>query len=242
MSKDTLFQKKRERVTPFAFDAEVARVFDDMIRRSVPGYEDVIAREAQMAASHYIPGSRIYDLGCSTGNLEAALSSEPLLRNAAVIAVDNAPAMLKAFAVGITSMTGGPRIHPLCMDICDIRVENASVVVINFTLQFITPTARESLLTRIWDGLAPGGILLMAEKIIHPNESIARLHQCFYYRFKRENGYSELEISQKRDALEKVLIPDAVETHLARLSRIGFEAVDIWFKWFNFAAFIARKA
>lgn len=242
MSKDTLFQKERAIVDPFCFDAEVACVFDDMIRRSVPGYEDVIAREAQMAANHYIPGSLIYDLGCSTGNLEAALAIEPRLRNAGVIAADNAPAMLKAFAARNFPVAEGPRIHPLCMDISDISIKNASVVVINYTIQFIKPSVRESLLTRIWKGLVPGGILLMAEKITHQQESLARLQEHFYYRFKRENGYSELEISQKRDALENVLIPDTVETHLARLNRIGFDGVEIWFKWFNFIALFAMKS
>jgi tRNA (cmo5U34)-methyltransferase len=124
-NKDTLFQEKRAAVAPLTFDAEVASVFDDMISRSVPGYEEVIAREAQLAAAHYISGTRIYDLGCSTGNLESALGREPSLRHAAVIAVDNAPAMLQAFAGRGPVAAVGPHIHPLCMDIRDVSIKNA---------------------------------------------------------------------------------------------------------------------
>lgn len=240
MLKDTLYRDKRARVCPFTFDDSVAGVFDDMIRRSVPGYGEVVVREAQLAAQHFRPGSRIYDLGCSSGNLEAAMALEPALSGAPVIAVDNAPAML-AKLVAKTAAAPGPRIHPLCMDVCEVAIADASVVVINYTLQFIAPSAREALLTRVYEGLSPGGILLLAEKIVHPLETMSLLQQAFYYRFKRENDYSDMEISQKREALENVLVPDTLETHLARLNRIGFEHVDVWFKWFNFAAVAALK-
>jgi len=238
--KDILFKKRRARVTPFSFDTAVASVFDDMIRRSVPGYEEVIAREAQLAATNYIPGTKVYDLGCSNGNLEAAMAREPQLHDAVIVAVDNAPAMLQFFASRALN-TQAMRIYPLCMDICDVPIRNASVVVINFTLQFIRPPAREGLLAGIFDGMVPGGILLLAEKTDHTNPEMSRMQQDFYYRFKKENGYSELEISQKREALENVLVPETVETHLARLRRIGFGPADQWFQWFNFSAFIARK-
>jgi len=239
--KDTLFRTRRTVVTPFAFDAAVASVFDDMIRRSVPGYGEVIRREAQLAAAYYIPGTRIYDLGCSNGNLEKVLAREPSLESAVVIAVDSAPAMLQAFARREGS-GAGPRICPLCMDIGHTRVRKASVVVINYTLQFIAPAARQDLLEAVFDGLVAGGILLLAEKITHPHAGLSALQQRFHHRFKGENGYSQLEISQKRDALENVLIPDTLETHVARLHRVGFDGVDVWHKWFNFAAIIAVKS
>lgn len=238
--KDTLFKEKRATVTPFSFDAAVASVFDDMIRRSVPGYEEVIARESQLAAAHYIPGTHIYDLGCSNGNLEAAMAREPALRDAVIVSVDNAPAMLQSLVKRVLK-DPAMRIYPLCMDIGDVPIRNASVVVINYTLQFIPPSVREDLLADIFEGMVPGGILLMAEKTDHANPDMSRLQQDFYYRFKKENGYSELEISQKREALENVLLPETVAAHLERLRRIGFGPVDLWFQWFNFAAFIARK-
>jgi tRNA (cmo5U34)-methyltransferase len=154
--------------------------------------------------------------------------------------VDNAPAMLQALVKRITKEPA-MRICPLCMDIGDVPIRNASVVVINYTLQFFPLSIRDGLLAGIFEGMVPGGILLMAEKTDHAHPDMSRLQQDFYYRFKKENGYSELEISQKREALETVLVPETVAAHLARLRRIGFHPADLWFQWFNFAAFIARK-
>jgi tRNA (cmo5U34)-methyltransferase len=239
--KDKLYRKKRSAVVPFAFDDAVASVFDDMIHRSVPGYAEVIKQQARLAAGNYIPGTRIYDLGCSSGNLALAMAAEPALKNAIVCAVDNSLPMLKVFVERTVPGRRTLHLHPLCMDICDVPVKNASVVVVNYTLQFIAPQARDALLAGIYRGVVPGGILLVAEKTVHSDPDMARLEQDFYFRFKKENGYSQLEISQKRDALENVLIPDSRETHLSRLTDVGFESVAVWFQWFNFSAFLARK-
>jgi tRNA (cmo5U34)-methyltransferase len=122
-----------------------------------------------------------------------------------------------------------------------IRISNASVVVINLTLQFLDPARRDDLIFRIFDGMLPGGVLLLMEKTVHPEAVFQELQLDFYRQFKRENGYSDLEISQKRDALEKVLIPDTLDTHFKRLHRAGFTQVDVWLKWFNFSALMAVK-
>jgi tRNA (cmo5U34)-methyltransferase len=120
-------------------------------------------------------------------------------------------------------------------------MQPAGAVVVNFTLQFIAPTDRDALLQRIYHTLLPGGMLLFSEKILHPNQKMSDLQVDFYHRFKRENGYSELEISQKREALENVLVPESIETHHARLRRCGFSGVDIWLKWFNFSSWVCLK-
>jgi tRNA (cmo5U34)-methyltransferase len=122
-----------------------------------------------------------------------------------------------------------------------IDIQQASVVVINFTLQFVPPADRQPLLQAVFDGLLPGGILLLSEKVIHSAASLNDLQQSFYYRFKAENGYSELEISRKRNALENVLIPESIEQHIERLQQTGFSTIDTWLKWFNFASLICRK-
>ena len=150
--------------------------------------------------------------------------------------------MIRRCRARLATVPRPERISLVCGDILSIRIQNASVVALNYTLQFLPLDDRAALLRRIAAGLVPGGILLFCEKVIHGEPFLAELQQRFYHAYKREMGYSDLEISQKREALEKVLVPETVETHLRRLRETGFAAVDIWHKWFNFAAFIAVKA
>ncbi len=241
MAKDSLYQKPRSPVPPFEFNEQVTRVFDDMLHRSIPFYAEIIARQAQLIQRFYQPGTRIYDLGCSNGNLGLRLSREMGARPFQMVAVDNAAPMLQAYKERLGNPVRGQQITLQCRDICQTEIENASVVVMNFTLQFIPPMQRNAVMDRIHKGLRPGGVLLFCEKITHRDSFMADLQQTFYYAFKRENGYSELEISQKREALERILIPEVLEAHLERLRRSGFESVDVWHKWFNFAALMAVK-
>jgi len=241
MAKDSLYRHPKSPLPPFEFDEQVARVFDDMIHRSIPYYAEIINRQVQLIQYLYQPGTVIYDLGCSNGNLAIRLSREMISRPFRMVAVDNSAPMLKAFQERLTQIPMGRRITLQCEDICRTQIANASVVVLNFTLQFIPPGQRDGMMARIHEGLKPGGGLLFCEKITHADSAMADLQQTFYHAFKREQGYSDLEISQKREALEKVLIPEPLESHLQRLKRAGFEAVDVWQKWFNFAALIAIK-
>ena len=239
MPKDRIYQKPRSPVPPFAFDDQVAGVFDDMLQRSIPLYREIIKYQVQLIRRFYRPGTRIYDLGCSNGNLGLAFCRRTTGQPFEMVAVDNSASMLRAYARRLAPMarTGGIRL--LCRDICDIPIENASVVVLNFTLQFLPPDERDAMIERIIQGLVPGGILLLSEKITHSHHAMAELEQAFYHDFKKEHGYSDLEISQKREALEKVLVPDSLGRHLRRLDSVGFESIEVWLKWFNFAALVA---
>jgi tRNA (cmo5U34)-methyltransferase len=241
MTKDDLYQQPRSPVPPFEFDDQVARVFDDMIIRSIPLYEEIIHRQVQLIGRYYHQGTTIYDLGCSNGNLGLALCRRMGERPFTMKAVDNSAPMLNVFRERLQSTDCGKRITLLCQNICETLIDNASVVVLNFTLQFLPEKDRNDLITHIYKGLNPGGVLLFSEKITHTDPELARLQQDFYYAFKRENGYTELEISQKREALEKILIPETLDQHMDRLQAAGFATVDIWQKWFNFASLIAIK-
>jgi tRNA (cmo5U34)-methyltransferase len=183
----------------------------------------------------------IFDLGCSNGNLGIQLGRCMGAQPYAMMAVDNSAPMLAAFRERLAGTFLEQRITLQCEDIRRTSIGHASVVVLNFTLQFLPPEDRDSLITRIYQGLTPGGILLFCEKITHADAGVAELQRDFHYVFKRENGYSDLEISRKREALEKVLIPETLESHLRRLARAGFAAMDVWLKWFNFAALMAIK-
>jgi tRNA (cmo5U34)-methyltransferase len=129
----------------------------------------------------------------------------------------------------------------VCADIRDVKVEQASLVVLNFTLQFIPPEQRQVLLDHIYQGLLPGGAVVLSEKLAFEDEREDVFHVNMHLAFKRANGYSDLEISQKRSALEQVLVPDSFEIHQQRLERAGFDRIHRWFQCFNFASLIAVK-
>ncbi|MFA5904639.1 MAG: carboxy-S-adenosyl-L-methionine synthase CmoA [Desulfobacula sp.] len=242
MEKDKLFAGKKEKIEPFKFNRKVADVFDDMLNRSVPLYGESIKRQAQIAFDYYQDKSRIYDLGCSNGNLGFFIRKQMKGRTFTLIGVDSAIPMIEKYAKRLKSEDDQGSVHLVCSYLEDIRIKNASVVLINLTLQFIAPQKRDAVLAAVFNGLNPGGILLLTEKTIHTEKKLNDLEIQFYKTFKLENGYSELEISQKREALEKVLLPDTIEIHEKRLKQAGFKTIDIWLKWFNFASFIAIKS
>lgn len=241
MTKDDLYQQPRSPVPPFEFDDQVARVFDDMISRSIPLYREIIDRQVQLISRYYQQGTTIYDLGCSNGNLGLTVCRRMGEQPFTMKAVDNSAPMLSVYRERLEATDCDGRITLLCQNICETFIENASVVVLNFTLQFLPEKDRNAMIANIYKGLNPGGVLLFSEKITHADPELAKLQQDFYYAFKRENGYSELEISQKREALEKILIPETLDQHMDRLRDAGFAAVDVWQKWFNFASLIAIK-
>lgn len=238
--KDNIFLGNGE-VTPFEFNETVASVFDDMISRSVPLYREIILQQARLAAKFYQPGTEIYDLGCSTGNFASSLISEMKGREFSITAIDNSAPMIELFKKRISAFGGAGKVTPLLSDIMNINFRSSSVFVANLTVQFIEPDRRDELNRRIYDALLPGGILLLTEKTVNPDTDLAALQQEFYYRLKEENGYSQIEITRKREALENVLIPETVETHIQRLNSAGFSAIEIWLKWFHFTSFVCRK-
>ncbi len=240
--KDTLFNHA-EAVGAFQFDRSVAAVFPDMISRSVPGYHTILTGIGELTARYAQPNTRLYDLGCSLG--AAALTMRRALApdcGCEIIAVDNSPAMLERAQEYIDAWRSPIPIQLRCEDVLETTIEQASVVVMNFTLQFIDPARREAVLKNIFKGLRPGGLLILSEKIHfedpHQQAAIEHLH----LQFKRANGYSELEISQKRAALENVLITDTLKTHLNRLKSVGFTSVGPWFQAYNFVSLTAFKA
>ncbi len=240
MAKDDIYNGPQG-PTPFEFNEQVAVVFDDMIARSVPGYRELIDRLAQLAAYFYRSGSRIYDLGCSNGNFGVRFGAEMDGEEFHLLAVDSSQPMLDLYRRRLAEGPWQGAIELICGDICEQQMVDASVVVITLTLQFLPLAARDALIERIYRALRPGGVLLLTEKVVHSDPALDALQQKFYYRYKGERGYSELEISQKREALEDVLIPETIEAHQRRLQQAGFHQLDLWFKWFNFASFLACK-
>ena len=230
----------------FAFDDQVASVFEDMINRSVPGYSTIISMIGVLAERYCGAGSTIYDLGASLGGASFAVAQQLPHDDYRIIAIDNSEAMTSRLSAKLAALgeLGGKetsRIECRHEDLRDSKIEDASMVILNFTLQFIEPAAREALMRKIYDGMRPGGLLIISEKIQFPDPALNELFIDLYHRFKETQGYSKLEISQKRAALENVLIPETLAAHRERLNGAGFHSVDTWFQCFNFASMVAFK-
>nr|WP_232848710.1 carboxy-S-adenosyl-L-methionine synthase CmoA [Bowmanella yangjiangensis] len=239
--KDAIYSSPLGRVSDFRFDENVAEVFPDMIQRSVPGYSTIVDAIGQMAGRYVQSGSRLYDLGCSLGAVSLAASRYIQAPDCRIIGVDNSQAMVERCQRHIQAFKSEVPIEVLCDDLQNVAIHNASMVVMNFTLQFIEPDQRQAIIQGIYDGLNPGGILVLSEKIRHPSEQGNELLIELHHEFKRRNGYSELEISQKRTALENVMKTDSFEAHAKRLQQAGFSDVILWFKCFNFSSIVAIK-
>ncbi|AQT69732.1 tRNA (cmo5U34)-methyltransferase [Anaerohalosphaera lusitana] len=238
---DNVFAHYQERVSGFVFDDKVASVFDDMIRRSVPGYATVLGMVHVFAEHFAQPNSNCYDLGCSLGGGTIAMLRGIKQSGCKVIAIDNSPAMLARCEQILQNEKSKTDVQLVEADVADMTFENASVVVCNYTLQFLDTTGREELIERIYEGMLPGGVLILSEKIKFENTQEQEFFTDIYHDFKRLQGYSDLEISQKRKALENVLVPDSTETHLQRLKNAGFSRIHQWFQCVNFVSFAAFK-
>ena len=239
---DNIFSQPLDKVDSFSFDQQVVQVFPDMIKRSVPGYENIINSIAMITQRCAVDNSNLYDLGCSLG--AATLSMRRGLAEKTgcnIISVDNSSAMVESCQQHIKAYKSDIPVTVLQDDICNIKIKNASVVVLNFTLQFLTPEKRLSLLTNIYQGLLPGGVLVLSEKFIFNDEKSNQLLVDLHLDFKRSHGYSELEISQKRSSLDNVLISDTVEQHYERLQQAGFQHNNLWYQYFNFGSILSIK-
>lgn len=242
MARDQVYALPQTQLVDFAFTPAVADVFPDMIRRSVPGYEQIISLLGVIAQQYAQPNSHIYDLGCSLGAATLSMASQIRQTDVHYVCVDNSPAMTSRCQQILQRHLPVQGFSLVCDDIQQMTIENASVVVLNFTLQFLKPDERLALLQKIWQGLKPKGVLILSEKIKFADTEVQTLLTDLHLAFKRANGYSELEISQKRSAIENVLIADTPQQHQARLQAAGFTQVMQWFQGFNFISMLAVKA
>jgi len=240
MGRDNIYSQDHEALEAFAFDDAVARVFPDMIKRSVPGYTMIIPMIGVITDQYAQANTHLYDLGCSLGASLLAMRHGVNVDGCKIIGIDNAEAMLKRCQsyVDIDDATVPVELHK--GDVTEFEYNNASVVTLNFTLQFIPLEKRQALIQKLYDGLQTGGALILSEKICF-DEPEQTLQQELHWDFKRANGYSDLEVSQKRSALENVLVPESAQAHIERLKSVGFSQACTWYQCFNFTSFIAVK-
>lgn len=241
-SKDTLYSSPIDTVGSFTFDHAVASVFPDMLQRSIPGYQSIISAIGLLAERYAQDDSICYDLGCSLGAATFSMRHQISAKRCKIVAVDQSDAMIQKFKSFLQKDRDNTiDVDVLCADIRDIKIEKASVVVLNFTLLFIPIEDRLKFLEKIYQGLLPGGILILSEKLTFDDPRQHDLHIDLHHSFKKSQGYSDLEVSQKRSALENVLLPETLPTHQQRLKCAGFSSCEVWFQYFNFASMIAIK-
>ena len=238
--KDNIFAKPVSPL-PFRFDESVAEVFPDMISRSVPGYQSIIRNFPKLASRFVTDNTNCYDLGCSLGAVSLAMSSGINANDVQIIGIDNSAAMIERCQHHIDAFKHATPIKLIEADISKADIQNASLVALNFTLQFIAKEERAGLLQMIFNGMNKGAALVLSEKIKIEEPSLDQLMIDLHHEFKMENGYSALEISQKRNALENVLVPETIQTHHRRLKDVGFTAITNWLQHYNFVSIIAVK-
>ena len=241
MSKDVLFSEKRETIQNFDFGEETARVFDDMLDRSVPFYQEIRRMIGDLCADFAMPGTCVYDLGCSTCNTFFAI--EKLIpADTTCVGVDSSPEMIEKARDKLAQRKFSRPVQLECMDMNKgVSIRNASVVILNLTLQFIRPLFREKLIQSIAAGMNPDGCLVLVEKVLCEHSTLNRLFIKHYYEMKKRNGYTEMEIAQKREALENVLIPYHLQENQTLLLTNGFKSCDTFFRWYNFSGIVAIK-
>lgn len=241
---DQVFLTTDERASDFEFNAAVAEVFDDMVLRSVPSYQEQQRMVQWLAKRFWAPGRCVYDLGCSTATTLIALSGE-LPPAACLVGYDNALPMLEQARQKIAAAGLEDRIvvrpADLNGDLSQVSLEGAGVVLMCWILQFVRPLRRDALIRWIYGNLAEDGVLVVTEKVLTSNSHMNRFFVECYYDFKKRNGYSQTEILRKREALENVLIPYRIEENLELFRRNGFEIVETFYQWFNFAGFLCVK-
>ena len=240
-TKDHVFKEEIKTVADFKFGSKVANVFDDMVNRSVPFYGEMQRMIAELAADYAKPGTDVYDLGCATGTTLIGMNTS-IPEGIRFIGIDDSPEMLDKCQIKLDEIGISRPIELRVADLnANVEIANASVVVLCLTLQFVRPIYREKLLRSVFDGLGNGGVLILAEKILAEDSVFNREFIKHYYNYKRRNQYSDMEISQKREALENILIPYKLSENIAMLHNIGFDNCEVFFKWYNFSGLIARK-
>lgn len=238
--RDQIFNSPQENIAPFEFNSEVATVFDDMVSRSIPFYEEIHRLILDLTQRFYRGIGSVVDLGCSTGTTIDLLERSFVKQNRPIrfVGVDTSKPMLELAAKKCSHVREVTFINE---DMTDVDFKDAEIVILNYTLQFLKLEKRGELLKKIYEALPSGGCLLLSEKINSKSQLMESCITDLYYDFKRRNGYSELEIAQKREALENVLCPMSPKEQLSLIHESGFEECEMLFRWYNFASYLAVK-
>ena len=240
-AKDQIYSRPLETVPNFVFDKRVVDVFPDMLERSVPGYWWLTEMTGVLAKKYHQPGTRIYDLGCSLGATTFSIHHHLAGEDPKITAIDRSPAMISHITDNPHTKTLGQHFQIICEDVLQAELEDASIVILNFTLQFIPPEQRAGLLDKIYHALVPGGVLILSEKAVIDNPIENQMVHEVHQHFKSVCGYSKIEVDQKNQAIREVMKIDTLQRHRDRLHEAGFSSVTQWMQCLNFFSLIAEK-
>lgn len=241
LHQDRLYSKSLKVIEQFQFDDSVAAVFEDMVTRSVPGYLLLLDLLGVVAEKMIKPNSLCYDLGCSLGASTLSIRHNIQTKACKIIAIDNSKAMTNRCEQIINNDKTAVPVCVLNQNVLDYSFEPCQFVAMNLLLMFIAKNQRTKLIKSIYDQLNPGGVLFISEKIAFADNHENKLINDLHHQFKIHQGYSQLEVAQKREAIEHVLIPETFEEHKNRLNQVGFKSTYMLFQSFNFISFIAIK-
>lgn len=240
-AQDKIYSEELDDLKSFSFNKQVVDVFPDMINRSVPGYNTIIEGIGDLAGQFCTDNAQIYDLGCSVGEASLSIAKRLQSHSPSIRGVDKSQDMIERCQQHIKTFHYGQFIQVSQGDIIEIKLSPSNMVVINFTLQFLAKENRQNVIKKVYDSLQPGGLLVLSEKVSYLDSTVNNTMIELHHKFKRDNGYSDLEISQKRSALENVMQLDTVDQHLARLKNTGFSHICRWYHHFNFSSIYAIK-
>lgn len=240
-SQDTLYSLQQTEIGKFSFNQQVVDVFPDMINRSVPSYQNIVEGIGKIANFLCPHEPVIYDLGCSLGSVSLSVAKHAQAKLPTIIGIDNSQAMIERCRQHLNVFSFGHKISLQQGDLVDIALKPCNMAIVNFTLQFIAPNKRQGIVDNIYKSLLPGGVFVLSEKVKADNDQLNELLVELHHDFKRNNGYSDLEISQKRTALEDVMKLDPIDTHTSRLTKAGFTKICVWYQHFNFVSIVALK-
>lgn len=241
MKQDKLYATKTSALSKFSFNEQVVDVFPDMINRSVPGYQNMVAGIGKIADLLCKQSPVIYDLGCSLGSVSLSIAKATVHKQPRIIGVDNSKAMIERCQQHIDAFSFGHYINLIQGDLVSLSLEPCNMAVLHFTLQFVATEKRQGVINEVYNKLLDKGVFVLSEKVCIANTELDQSLVNLHHEFKRENGYSDLEISQKRTALEDVMKLDTIETHKARLASAGFSKMTVWYQHYNFLSIIAVK-
>jgi tRNA (cmo5U34)-methyltransferase len=236
MKQDKVFNKPIEK--KFEFDEAVASVFDDMLSRSVPFYDEVRKLIIALILTEQKEGLKVLDLGSSTAKFLLDLYSKMEVKMQ-LKGLDNSQAMLDRAEQKCQAF--GAKIDLELADMLSYDYQEEDIIVANYTLQFIRPMQRMELVKKIYEGLKDEGVFIFSEKVVFKDKKLDKDLIDIYYDYKKEQGYSDYEIAQKREALENVLIPFTIEENIQMCKDAGFKNVDTVFQWSNFVTFVSKK-
>ncbi len=241
MSEDRIFASEDAGDGTFQFDEAVAAVFTDMLKRSIPGYAASILTIGSLAQRYVRAETRCFDLGCSLGAATLAMRHNITESGCHIQAIDNSAAMIRRCRKIIADDDASVRVDVIAADVREADIQDASMVVMNYTLQFLPVADRDDMIAKVCQGMNDGGVFVLSEKIEDDDRKIEQLLVELHHEQKKRNAYSDSEISRKRAAIENVLVPESLATHQARLSNAGFSHVGVWLRYFNFVSLVAFK-